>query len=109
MQRINPLGKSQGAGTLMRSGRNLSNSLFRLVVRPSAFPDARFVFVAGRAVDKRAVVRNRLRRRAAEYIRTHLTEAPAHRDIAVIIKKEAATATRNVFYDALKQILARVR
>ncbi len=93
----------------MRSGRRVSSHFFQLAVRPNTLLDSRLVFVVGRAVDKRAVVRNRLRRRAAEYIRTHLADIPAHCDIAVIIRKEAAAGRRSDFYDALKQILSRVR
>ncbi len=93
----------------MRYGRRVSSPLFQLVVRPNTLSYPRFMFVAGRAVDKRAVVRNRLRRRAREYLRRHLAEMPTHCDIAVIIKKEAVAARRNDFYDALQQIIARVR
>ena len=94
---------------LMRYGRRVSSPLFQLVVQSTPLPQPRFVFVVGRAVDKRAVIRNRLRRRVAEYIRIHLGDMPSHRDIAVIIKKEAVGARRDDFYATLKQILARVR
>jgi ribonuclease P protein component len=96
------------ASSVLRYGRRISGTLFNLAVRPSGLPYARFVFVVGRATDKRAVVRNRLRRRAGEYIRTHPDVAPPRRDIAVMIKKEAAAATRHDFYDALAAILTRV-
>ena len=103
------LGRGKDLATLMRCGRRVFSPLFQLVMRPSTFPDPRFVIVAGRTVDKRAVVRNRLRRRVREYIRTHLVQIAPARDVGIIIKKEAAAASRNDFYDALKQILSRVR
>lgn len=93
----------------MRYGRRASSLLFQVVARPSTLLDSRFAIVAGRVVDKRAVVRNRLRRRVREYIRTHLAQIPPARDIGIIIKKEAAAASRDDFYDALKQILSRVQ
>lgn len=95
--------------TLMRSGRRISSPLFQLIVQPTPLPHPRFVLVVGRVADKRAVIRNRLRRRAAEYIRMHLADMPSNRDIAVIIKKEAVGARRDDFYAILKQVLARVR
>lgn len=109
MKRINRLSRGKDLALLLRYGQRISAPLFGLSVRRTNHPHQRFVFVAGRAVDKRAVVRNRLRRRAREYIRTHRADLPPRRDIAVMIKKEAAAANRQDFYEALKQILARVR
>lgn len=94
---------------LMRYGRRISSPLFQLVVRPNTLPYSRFVLIAGRTVDKRAVVRNRLCRRVREYIMVYGIKMLDHRDIAVIIKKESVAARRNDFYDDLKHILARVR
>lgn len=109
MKKINRLGRGKDMTALMRYGRRISSPLFQVIARSTALPHPRFVFVVGRAADKRAVMRNRLRRRAAEYIRTHLADIPSSCDLAVIIKKEASAARRDDFYEILKQTLARVR
>lgn len=109
MKKINRLGRGKDMTKLMRYGRRVSSPLFQLVVQSTPLPHPRFVFVVGRAADKRAVIRNRLRRRASEYTREHLADMPRNRDIAVIIKKEAVDARRDDFYAILKQDLARVR
>lgn len=108
MKSIYRLGRGKDAGSLLRFGRRFSSPLFQIVIRPNNLPRARFMFVASRAVDKRAVVRNRLRRRASEYVRTHYAPLFSGRDIAVIIKKEAGAMDRNDFYEALRHIFSRV-
>lgn len=108
MKRINRLGRGKELGTLLRYGRRISSPLFQLLVRPSGRAHPRFVLVAARTVDKRAVVRNRLRRRAREYLRKNMAGLPPGLDIAVIIKKEAASASRNEFYEDLRQTVSRI-
>lgn len=108
MKRINRLGRGRELGALLRYGRRISSPLFQLLVRPSGFTHPRFVFIAARAVDKRAVVRNRLRRRVREYLRKNIKELHPGRDIAVIIKKEAASASRNEFYEDLRRTVSRI-
>ena len=63
MKKINRLGRGIDMTALMRYGRRVSSPLFQLAVQSTPLPHPRFVFVVGRAVDKRAVIRNRLRRR----------------------------------------------
>lgn len=108
MKRINRLGRGKGLDALMRYGRRFMSPLFHLRVRVNGQAHPRFVVVAARVVDKRAVVRNRLRRRAREYLRKNIAGIPAGRDIAVLIKKEAASASRHEFYENLRGLISRI-
>ena len=65
---------------------------------------SRFAFIAPKSVDKRAVVRNRLRRRAREWARTHLSSSFLPLDAAILFKKEAKDATQKEFYKDLASL-----
>lgn len=88
---------------LFSRGRHVESPLFRLAWRKNDLARSRFAFVASKAVAKRAVVRNRLRRRAREWYRrrSELFHAPI--DLAVIFKKDAAEATRALLYEELER------
>ena len=70
-------------------------------MRPNNVLFPRFAFIAAKSVDKRAVVRNRLRRRGREWVRTHLSPPLVPVDVAIFFKKEAKDATQKEFYKDL--------
>lgn len=90
---------------LIRWGRRVETPLFRLVYRPNRLSRARFAFVASLAVDKRFSVRNRLRRRAGEWIRKRPEFMKKPIDAAIFFKKESARAPRKKFYEELEKLL----
>ena len=86
---------------LFSRGRRVESPLFRLVWIKNDRACSRFAFVASRAVSKRAVIRNGLRRRAREWYRKQGEFFRAPLDLAIIFKKEAVGATRTVLYEEL--------
>ena len=93
--------------TLFTKGRKLDSGLFRLTVRRNSLSHSRFVFVASRAVEKRAVRRNRIRRRAREWLRRNFHPLQGQVDLALIFKKEAFASTKQKFYEELSRTIAR--
>ena len=83
---------------LFRSGRRRESRFFKIIYRPNALSFSRFSFIAPKTVDKRAVMRNRLKRRGREWMRTSLISLSKPLDIAIIFKKDANKATRKEFY-----------
>ena len=88
---------------LFSRGMRFESPLFRLVWRKNGLSHSRFGFVCSKAVAKRAVVRNRLRRRSREWYRKRLELFSSPVDLAVIFKKDAAGATRDLFYEELER------
>ncbi len=86
---------------LFRFGRRRESDFFKLTVLPNNMPFSRFAFIAAKTVDKRAVVRNRLKRRSREWVRTHCFFPSPSVDIALFFKKSAAQATQKEFYKDL--------
>ncbi|MBI3442573.1 MAG: ribonuclease P protein component [Candidatus Sungbacteria bacterium] len=106
MQRTQRLAAANDFQLLFSRGRRFESALFRLVWRKNDLPCSRFVFVASKAVSKRAVIRNRLRRRVREWYGKQGELFPAPVDLALIFKKDAARATRASFYEELRRSTA---
>ena len=79
-----------------------------MIVRRNNLSHARFLFVTPKTIDKRAVVRNRLRRRAREWTRVHLSIDTLPLDIALLFKKAAQNAPRTVLYEELTRTFSRI-
>lgn len=90
---------------LFQKGQKIESKFFRLVTGKNSREHSRFAFITSRSLDKRSVVRNRLRRRAREWIRKNaVLNRPS--DTAIIFKKEAVTASKKQFYEELAKIFA---
>lgn len=90
---------------LIREGRRVETPLFRLIYWPNGLARARFAFVASLAVDKRFSIRNRLRRRAREWIRKRPEFMKKSVDAAIFFKKKSVLAPRKKFYEELEKLL----
>ena len=104
MRREQRLRKSSDFATAYREGRSFSGRL--LVIRPRAngLPQNRYGFVTSRAVGK-AVMRNRLRRRLREAVRS--LPLVNGWDVVVIGRRSAAEATYGQLREALAALLER--
>lgn len=101
MHTSNRLRNADEIRLLFARGKRVDTPLFRMIVRKNHLAHARFLFVTPKTLDKRAVVRNRIRRRAREWIRTHVPIDSINLDIALIFKKTTQSASRAVLYEEL--------
>lgn len=90
---------------IFTKGQKREFRLLRIVFLKNSLARARFAVVVPKAVDKRAVVRNRLRRRASERIRTKSDVIKHPLDFAVILKKGAGSVARKELYEELDYAL----
>ena len=74
-----------------RAGKRRSNSHFTVFLRANQLPHSRFGFSIKKALGG-AVVRNRIRRRLREIVRSHRGEIPAGWDIVIHPKSAVAKA-----------------
>jgi len=104
MRREQRLRKRSDFATAYREGRSFSSRL--LVIRPRAngLAQNRFGFVTSRAVGK-AVVRNRVRRRLREAVRS--LPLKGGWDVVVIARRIAAEATYRELRASLESLLQR--
>ncbi len=85
------------------AARRKGSRYFRLVFADNALGQARLGMAISRRVDKRAVVRNRLRRQVRESFRAVWAALPAI-DVVVTAKPEAARADRAEVWRDLEQL-----
>ena len=96
---IHRLQSTKDIRALFRLGRHRESSFFRITTRRNTLLYSRFAFIAPKTINKKAVVRNRLRRRAREWIRMHVAASSYSFDVALTFKKTGVTATKNQFYE----------
>ncbi len=104
MRREQRLRRSSDFATAYREGQSFSNRLLAIRPRANGLPHNRYGFVTARAVGK-AVVRNRVRRRLREAMRS-LSVASGW-DVVVIARRSAAAAAYWELRLALASLLER--
>ena len=73
--------------TVMRRGKRVSAQGVQLIITQNSLPVPRFAFVVSKSVDKRAVVRNRLKRLARESVRLGLPSLMPGWDGVFMVRK----------------------
>ena len=86
---------------LLRRGRARDHPFFRVITRVNGCGHGRIMIVVAKKVAKRAVVRNRIRRRTREWLCRKLSLATLSLDIAIFFKTGSAAISRKQLYDAL--------
>lgn len=102
------LKEKQDFAFLFSRGRRFYTPLFRVIVHSNTFTYPRFGFITPKTVDKRAVVRNRVRRRAREWVRKRIVAGLPPLDVVLVFQKESAASTRTLFYEELDLVFRRV-
>jgi ribonuclease P protein component len=108
MKRMHALRKQSDFQRVFRRGRRLDKELFCAWYLLTNRNYARVAFVTSRSVDKRAVVRNAVRRRAREWVRTHTPLFTNTSDVVFLFKKSAAIATRKKLRSELEDAVRRM-
>ena len=104
MIRVHRLQGARDFRALFRFGRRRESLFFKISTRQNNMGFSRFAFIVPKSVDKRAVMRNRLRRRTREWVRTRLSSSFPALDVAVFFKKDAKDATQKEFYKDLSSL-----
>lgn len=103
MKRITSLKRGKDFSLLFRRGKKIGSSLFTLFVLSSPLPYSRVAVVVAKSVEKKAVARNRLRRRINEWLRKYLNTGYSSFDIAFLIKKNSVSAKQSFLYEELER------
>ena len=78
-------------------GRNVSTSSFVLKFFPNKLGNPRFAIIISNKIDKRAVVRNKLRRWIREVIRLNLKDIKINTDCLFVVQKPVLKLEREEF------------
>lgn len=72
------------------SGKSASTKNLILKIRPNELKQSRFAFVISTKIDKRAVVRNKIKRQLRAIVKKYLDKFPAGKDFLFITQKPIA-------------------
>lgn len=103
------LSKKKEIENLAKTGRRLTSVFFNLKYKPNNEGRERWLIVASGKVDKKAVVRNKIRRRVREIIRQEFLGKIDHNDIMVIVKDRAKQASFIDLKKDLQAILSKIK
>lgn len=93
------------ASTRLNNATLYSTALFSLKVAANNLPESRFGFVIGKAVDKRAVVRNRIRRLFRSCIEDMREEIVSGHDMLFFLKRGIIEKEKEVLSAELANFL----
>ena len=88
---------------ISNTGTRVHNRHFLVIYLPGDRERSRIGITVTKKVGN-AVVRNRLKRLVREYFRTHRSRVPAHLDINLIVKREAAQLSSAQIFASLAGI-----
>jgi len=77
------------ASIRLKKARRISSKYFFLNVEENGLSYSRFAFVVSKKVDKRAVVRNKIKRKISEVLNINLDKIKMGKDMIFILRKEA--------------------
>ena len=95
-------------GVRFNNSRLFSSPLFTIKVKENRFSFNRFAIIVSKKVDKRAVVRNRIKRLINSCIEELRESLKQGQDMIFIVKREAINKSREDFFQAIKYILGKV-
>lgn len=87
-----------------RQGKRWRGTLITLAVRPNGLEHSRYGFALRKRVDKRAVARNRVKRRLREATRLMLPQLADGYDVVISARPGAAEASYQVLEAALREL-----
>lgn len=102
LPKINRIKKKKDFEIISKNGKNIKSNLFILKVLPNNFGISRFAFVISQKVSKKAVVRNKIRRRLSKVIEKKIKEIKPGIDIVFIVLKAIET---NSFLEIEKEVI----
>ena len=104
LQKANRLKKKNDFEAVFKKGRSFKNSFLVLKTAPNKLKETRFGLVVSQKISKKAVVRNKVRRRLSEAIRMEINGIKKGRDMVLI----ALPGIENKSLLEIKEILASV-
>jgi len=95
------LKKRKDFEAVKKKGKLISGPLFSLLVLKEKSTESKFAFIVSKKIDKRAVVRNKIRRRLAEAVRQILPKISANLKVVFLAKPNLKEAK---FEDIIREL-----
>jgi ribonuclease P protein component len=105
LKKINRLKRKKDFEEIFQNGKALRNSFLVLKLKKNTVKDSRFAFVVSQKVSKKAVERNKIRRRMSEIIKVEVKNIKTGTDFVFIVTPAAKGKDFSQFKDAVIGLL----
>ena len=95
------------SSTVFQHSRILNTPFFRVMIQPNGLSCNRFGFVVSKKVDKRAVVRNRIKRVLRESVRDFLENSNG-KDVLFLTKQQMVEAGSEIILQEVCEVMKNV-
>ncbi len=103
------LTKEQDFARVKKYGKPFFSSLFRVAVRPTKNTVNRFAVVVSTRINKKAVIRNRLRRQVREIIRQSLPALSSSYDVVVTARSNPTGISSHLLQKDLTSLFKKAK
>lgn len=94
---------------VMRKGRSITSPFFAFrILRPGGADRVRFGFIVSNKISKKAVIRNRIKRRLRETARLFSSRFPSQSDVIVVARSALVNADTALIREQFEIILKRL-
>ena len=109
LPKINRITKKKDFDKIFKKGKGYSGDFLFLKIFKNNFSINRFGFIISQKVSKKSTIRNKIKRRLREIIKTNLPKIKKGFDIILIIKPNAEKESFRNFKDEVQKILKRAK
>ena len=106
---VNRLRNDTDIKTLFSRGKSVFDICLGIKFRKNNLKDSRFAVVVGTKVSKKAVIRNRIKRRIRAIVEKQIPNIEKGFDVMFLVKKEAIVLTPSELEDQLMRIFKRAK
>lgn len=106
---VNRLRNEKDIKTLFAKGRSVFDLTLGIRFSPNNLPVTRFTVVVGTKISKRAVVRNRLKRRIRGIVERKMSILRPGFDVLFLVKKETITQTHAQLVEQIERMFRRAK
>jgi len=107
LPRINRIKNKKDFEAIFKNSKSFKNSFFIFKIAKSNLGFNRFGFVVSQKVSKKAVVRNKVRRRLVEAVKSESKDANGGKDVVIIALPRIAEADFWEIKEAVKSMLTK--
>lgn len=108
LDKVNRLKKKNDFEEVFKKGKSFKSSFLILKAAPNKLKESRFGLVVSQKVSKKAVVRNKVRRRLSESIKSMVKDIKEGKDIVLIalpgIKDKSLSEIREILESVIKKV-----
>lgn len=96
-----------GAGTRLKNATSVKTPFFTIFISSNSLPESRFGFIVSKKVDKKATVRNSVKRKVRAGIESQLEQIKSGHDMLFVVRKNVLSQSTEDIKKAVTEALTK--